>query len=131
MNELLCCQMATVDFVDWLETELRKRNMRPSDLARKADLDKGIISRTLNRERHPSAETLISIARGLSLPHEAIFRAAGLLPATLKADDTLRRIEHLYHTLEDPDNKQKALEFLEFLQTSEERGNHDKKGKKS
>jgi transcriptional regulator with XRE-family HTH domain len=123
--------MATVDFVNWLEVELRNRDWRPADLARKANLDKSVVSRILNSERRPEPETLIAIARALRLPPEQVFRVAGVLPSPHKADDTLRRIEHLYHTLEDPVNKQKALEFLEFLQTSEERGNHDKKGKKS
>ena len=74
------CHMATHDFADWLENALVTHNLTASELARRAGVDKGVISRLINRERAPSPETLSSIATALNLPPEIIFRAAGLLP---------------------------------------------------
>jgi len=72
--------MTTNDFAQWLEKALITNNLTASELARRAGVDKGVISRLINKERAPSPETLSSIAAALKLPPEIVFRAAGLLP---------------------------------------------------
>lgn len=68
-----------------------------------------------------------SVAEALKVPAEEVFRIAGLLPPEPPKDETLYRIEHLYHTLKESSSKTRALEFLEFLSQQEEKS--DRKGK--
>lgn len=67
-------------FATWLELELNKRDWRLSDLARRAQLDTGSVSRILNSTRKPGPEVCLAIARALNYPPETVFRLAGLLP---------------------------------------------------
>lgn len=121
-----------IKFRDWLLTTLEEKEWSQADLARHAKVSRTAISDAISGKRNVGKDLGLALARALNVPPDEIFRAAGLLPPTKDSDDTLKRIDHLYHTLEDPANKQKALEFLEFLRTSEERGEHHaKKGKKS
>lgn len=70
-----------------------------------------------------------SVAEALKLPLEEVYRAAGILPPERPKDETLYRIEHLYHTLKEDSSKTRALEFLEFL-SQQEGKNNDRKGKR-
>lgn len=104
--------------------------MSPAGLARKAGIDKGIISRTLNRERKPSPESLEAIARALKLPPEAVFRAAGLLPPKAETDPLIEEGTHILQQLEGED-KEDAIRYLRMrLQVAEERGEYNVRKKK-
>ena len=119
---LVYCQMATIDFSDWLFEELIKRGIKPAELARKAGLDKGIISRILNRERRPEPETLTSIARALRLPPEQIFRVAGLLPIDPKSDPLIEEGIHILRQLKGEDKEEAIRQLRLRVQVAEQRG---------
>lgn len=88
MLMIACCQMTIIEFSEWLQAELDHRGWNGNQLAVKAGLDRGIISRALNRERMPSPESLQSIAHALGYPAETVYRASGLLPkVTLDQED--------------------------------------------
>lgn len=123
--------MATTDFSEWLSAQLKNRNMSPAELARKAGIDKGIISRTLNRERKPSPESLEAIAHALKLPSEAVFRAAGLLPSGVEADSLTEEGVYILQQLEGED-KEDAIRYLRMrLQVAEERGKYSLRRRKN
>lgn len=61
--------------------------MSPADLAREAHLDQGLISRLRRDITRPTPETLDAIAKATNIPHEIIFRKAGLLPNGGAGDD--------------------------------------------
>jgi transcriptional regulator with XRE-family HTH domain len=67
------------DFPDWLNEQLRISGWKPTDLAKRAGIDDGVISRIISRERKPSSGTLKKIARALNLPEEEVFHAADIL----------------------------------------------------
>lgn len=114
--------MATIDFSDWLSVKLDEQEMKPADLARKAELDKSVVTRILNRERNPEPKTLTAIARALRLPPEQVFRAAGLLPPTSNTDSLTEEGIHILNQLEG-EYKDEALRQLRLrLQVQEERG---------
>ncbi len=105
--------------------------MSPAELARKAGIDKGIISRILNRERRPSPESLEAIARALKLPSETVFRAAGLLPSKVKTDPLTEEGLYILQQLEGED-KEDALRYLRMrLQVAEERGKYSVRKRKN
>jgi transcriptional regulator with XRE-family HTH domain len=109
--DIECCQMES--FSIWLENELRLRGMSPADLARASGKAPAVISRILNNERKPSNETLKAIARGLGLPIETVFRAAGLLPPISEAIEEEEELLHLFrHST--PEERKEILEWLRF-----------------
>lgn len=97
------CQMTINSFSDWLNTIIAERGLRPADLARLANINKGILSRILSNERRPAPETLESIARALRLPSVLVFQKAGLLPPSPQLDERRIRFETLLAELSDED----------------------------
>lgn len=73
-------KMPNLDFPEWLQSELDKRNWRPTDLAKRARLSDAAISRILRGSRNADTETLIAFADVFNISPITIFRAAGLLP---------------------------------------------------
>ena len=73
-----------VDFVDWLQKELDKRNWNRSELVRQArtkghKLTTSQVSRVMTREQVGTVEVIMAIASALDLPSEDVFRVRGWL----------------------------------------------------
>ncbi len=80
----LCAMPTTPDFPAWLETELERRGIDQSELARRASsagykIAPNTVSRILNRERDAGVEACIAIAAGLGISREEVFRERGWL----------------------------------------------------
>ena len=69
-----------IDFPTWLQSELDKRNWRPTDLAKRSRISDAAVSRILRGERNADTETLLSFANVFQISPLTIFRKAGLLP---------------------------------------------------
>lgn len=112
---LSCCVMTTtVDFGEWLKKELNTRKMRAVDLAKTSGVDKTIISRALNGERMPKPDSLMAIARGLKVPPDVVFRAAGIFPPVKQSDPISDEITYLISLLPLV-QKEVALRYMRFL----------------
>lgn len=98
-------------FITWLEAELLERDWRLADLARKANLDSGSISRILSGTRKPGPEVCVAIARALNYPPEVIFRLAGLLPPDPGVDPEEKEVLHLFRHLR-PEQRKLVLEAM-------------------
>lgn len=96
---------AIKDFSEWLREELEVREWKPTDLARRAELDDGIISRALSGARMPSTQSLEKMANAFDMPVDLIFRIAGLLPPVTEQEEwaarMYRRLERLPPDLRD------------------------------
>jgi transcriptional regulator with XRE-family HTH domain len=68
------------DFVAWVEEELKIRDWKPSDLAKQAGIDTGLLSRIMNRERQPGVEYCLAIAKAFRVHPAKAFMARGWLP---------------------------------------------------
>ena len=81
-----------VDFVDWLQKELDKRNWNRSELVRQArakghKLTTSQVSRVMTREQVGTVEVIMAIASALDLPSEDVFRVRGWLSdSAIKVD---------------------------------------------
>ena len=81
-----------VDFVDWLQKELDKRNWNRSELVRQArakghKLTTSQVSRVMTREQIGTVEVIMAIASALDLPSEDVFRVRGRLSdSAIKVD---------------------------------------------
>lgn len=111
-----------MDFSDWLLEQMNMRSWSQSDLARYSGLHRQSISDYINRRRNnPDPEALNSIARGLKLQPEEVFRAAGLLPRKPKEDELADRAEYLLNSFKTDEFRQIALATLETLLEQEEK----------
>jgi len=111
-----------IDFSDHLINILNVLNLSQIELARKARLDKSIISRLINRERKPTPETLLAIAKAINYPPEEVFRWAGFLPQNIEKDHLTEEAEFLLSQLS-PYQRQQAVKFIRFL-AEEKEGNN-------
>lgn len=68
-----------MDFSDWLQKELEKREWTQTELAKRSGVTTGQISRITNGTRQPGPDLCIAIAKGLNIPREELFRARGWL----------------------------------------------------
>lgn len=71
------------------------------------------------RKKQPSALVCQAIARGLSLPEEIVFRAAGLLSNLPPEDATLRELTDYARALT-PEQRQAVLRFARFVKSEDE-----------
>ena len=90
-------------FSEWLRTEMTKRTWSQSDLSRASGIHRAIISKIINQNSSPETETIKAIARGLQLPPEEVFRAAGLLPPVTEERSKMSELDHLANLLGDED----------------------------
>lgn len=117
-------------WVEWIISERQKAGWSQSELARIAQTTRQTINDYEQRRRvEPDEKILARISVALRYPPEHLLRIAHLLPDDPPKDETLYRIEHLYHTLKEDSSKSRALEFLEFLSQQEGKAN-DRKGKR-
>jgi transcriptional regulator with XRE-family HTH domain len=96
-----------MDFVNWLNEELGKRDWSIRELARRSGISHASISQVLNRHRYPGSDFCLAIARGLQLPPEEVFRRAGILPP--RAGETERpSLRQIWELLKGMDEAQLA-----------------------
>ena len=108
--------------------ELRKRDLSQADLSRMTGLSRQVISYYMSgKSKKPEVASIWAIANVLVIPYDEVHRAVYSLPPEPETDETLDRIDHLYHTLRDPGNKKKALEYMEFLKQQDEKGEYDER----
>ena len=118
-------------WVEWMKAERIKKQWSQTDLANEAHTTRQTINDYESKRRtKPDEKILGRISVALGYPADHLLRIARMLPPEPVKDETLYRIEHLYHTLKEDNNKTRALEFLEFL-SQQEGKNDDRKGKKS
>ena len=115
--------------VELIKQKAKDLKLDQVELATKANISPSQISRIFSFKSTASSENLANLAVAVRLPPDHILEIAGVLPHGPSQDGTLKKITHLYHTLKEPTNKKRALEFLEFLSEQEEK--NDRKGKGS
>lgn len=79
-------------FSEWLTEQMVVRDWTQADLARATGLSRGTVSNLLNNVRSPGSDVLRSIAKGLNLPPETVYRTAGLLPKKPAIDEQIEEI---------------------------------------
>ena len=104
------------EFSEWLEKELRLRNMTQAELTRKSGLSIAQVSRIVNMQSPAGVHALDSIAKAFDLPVETVFRAAGILPELPTLREAIKEImQYKLNELTD-DQVDEVLKFIEFIQ---------------
>ncbi len=112
-------------FGEWLASELARRNMTQSDLASSSGTTPAQISRIISGSRGVGEKALSMIAKGLDLPPETVFRAAGFLPPQKEVNELVEQLINQASVLDDED----IYELIEIAKVIKER--RDKYGVKN
>lgn len=99
-----------IAFVDWLLEEMNKQGLSQAALAKKAHVSRAAISNLINGARGAGRDLLVSIARGLGLPPETVFRAAGLFPASPDIDEDYENLKYMFEQM----SQKEKEEFLAY-----------------
>jgi transcriptional regulator with XRE-family HTH domain len=95
---------------EWLQKEMKIRNLNQSELARLAGVTRSVISKLINQNSSPAPETIESIAHALKLPPIVVFRAAGILPEEPEYVPLLDEWNAIFYELT-PEDQQEILEI--------------------
>lgn len=109
-----------LNFSDWLQVELDKRQWSQADLARASDLSRAVINKLLNGKTYPQPTTLQAIARAFKVPVESAYRAAGLLPESSESEFFVSEVAHKLSLIRDSQRRTTALRLLNALIDEEE-----------
>lgn len=91
-----------ITFSEWLTKKMSDMGFTQAAFSRATGLTRQAISYYLSgKSKQPDEFALQKIAKALNLPPEEVYRAAGIPLSPPEPDETLYRIEHLYHTLKD------------------------------
>jgi transcriptional regulator with XRE-family HTH domain len=107
-------------FAEWLQVEIDHRGWSQSDCARACDLNRAVINKLLNGKCRPQPTTLMAIARGLKIPVETAYRAAGLLPASADGEDANQELLFIFNSIQSPQRRTTAIMLLKALAAEDE-----------
>jgi transcriptional regulator with XRE-family HTH domain len=118
------------NFGKWLENQLEERGFTQSELARRARLTQSSISLVISGARQPGPDLVSAVARGLKLPPEQVYRAAGLLPPARDADPLTEEGIHILGQLEGEDKEEAIRQLRLRLEVAEKRGEYNARKRK-
>ena len=102
-------------FTEWLDDELRAREWKPADLAKKAGISRSIISLYVSGEREPGSEVCVKIARAFGVDPVDVLVIAGILEERDKERTPLRNFDKtvisLIQTLVSPEQQEGFIEI--------------------
>ena len=101
------------NFVAWLDREILTRGLTDAELSRRGGIVQSVIS-SARAGKLPSWTACVGIARGLNLPAEVVFRAAGHLPPVSISDQEKQELDHLYQQASSALRRQ-VLDYLRYL----------------
>lgn len=117
--------MSKIDFGEWLQNEINKRNWSQADLSRATGLTTSAISRLLTGERGPGPEAARAIAHALNLPEIYVFQVAGLITEKqIEEEEWPPSLAELIHHFLTSDEKQQE-EMLEIIRLLSKRKNEE------
>ena len=98
----------------WLASEIKRRGWSIRELARRAGVSHTTAADVLSKQRDPTADFCLGIARALNMPPEEVLRRAGILPPLpAPEDETFRQILEYVKRM-DVEDRQAVLEYVIF-----------------
>ncbi len=91
--------MGNEAFVQWLAERLEEEGWKGNELARRAGLSSGTISKVMTQAVMPTWEFCLAISRALRLRPEVVFRKAGLLPSRPAAVEEEEEVTNILRDL--------------------------------
>jgi transcriptional regulator with XRE-family HTH domain len=104
--------LVKITFGEWLKQIRKERDLSQSRLGEISGLHRSVINK-LESGTLPTPETLQQIARGLKMPVETVYSAAGLLSPMTSQTAQEKELIYLFNLL--PDNqKSEVIEYIRF-----------------
>ena len=101
-------------FSTWLINQMREQDLSQADLARASGLTRQTINYYLSaRSKQPDEFALQKIAKGLGLPIEEVYRAAGTPTSIPTKSVLIERILNIYESLP-LEEKENVMEYVEM-----------------
>ncbi len=95
---------------DWLKEQLERKGWRQADLARKSGLTTAEVSYlVLGKGKKPDPDTIDKLARGLEVPIEQVYRAAGYMEKAPEASEILEEMQYWYERMT-PEEREEWLQ---------------------
>jgi len=102
-----------MEFADWLRSEIERQGLTIADVAARGGTTPPTIWRIIRGERAAGVDSIIAIAKGLSIsPLEVFSRVIGQ-PLSERTEKEEKLI-YLFNQLDD-DKRQELLNFTDFL----------------
>lgn len=99
---------------DWINTRLKEMGWSQSELSKRSDVSRPLISQVLSGDKPPSADFCIKIAPALGETPEKLLRLAGILPAAPASEEgTLQELIDLARSLP-PEDQVEVLKYARF-----------------
>lgn len=118
-------------FADWLINQMQSRGWSQSDLARRANIHRQVVSGYINvKVAKPDEEILSKIAMGLGLPDSVVFQAAGIMKGDTPETQTIKEINYLVAGLPEDDKADVIAYIRHRLSLAEKREKHETKSKR-
>ena len=112
-----------MEFSEWLDSQLRKHGWSRSEAARRGNISASMMDKVINGYSKPGVKFIEGIARAFNIPPEEAFRAA--IGITNKSDDQFpEKIIRIVNSYTHPETKVKALDYLQYLATQEEKAEY-------
>ncbi len=73
-------RMNDLTFADWLNSELKIRNLTPADLSRLSGINDGLLSRHLRGKSTPTPKSLRKYALAFKIPIDKLYLLVGYYP---------------------------------------------------
>lgn len=116
------CHMTSQSFINWLQKNMKAQGIFPADVARRGKISEGALSKILNGDRRPSADTIAAIADSLGVSRAEAFFAAGYIERlgnnSPAVDELALRIEKL------PPDQKKLVDALIDTILIQQEGKH-------
>ena len=114
-----------MNFSEWLEKELEKRDWSYNELAKRAGLSSGYVSMVMTGQRRPKEKFCNAVARALNVPPVEVFRRAGILPPAPEETATVLEVVYLMSQLP-PEEQERLLitarAWIEAREREKQRG---------
>jgi transcriptional regulator with XRE-family HTH domain len=119
----------SMDFVEWLEEEMRQRKLSQAELARRGEISRSAINKLLNRQqKKPGIVMLEAIARGLDMPPSEIFRISGFGGQVTEKESLKDELDYLTQSM----SESELIEIIKYVRyRKEEKQANTKKSSRS
>jgi transcriptional regulator with XRE-family HTH domain len=102
-------------FIEFVESEMEKREWTRADLSRKSGISQPQITRVLNGAQSPGDVFIDGIARAFDLPVDIVYRAARELPADEKRSELEKQAVYWFEKIESEETKRKVVDIIKLF----------------
>jgi transcriptional regulator with XRE-family HTH domain len=121
--------MANKHFSTYLRDTMERANMSQRELARASGLSSATVSRILSGQREVELKSATKLARGLGVPVEEVYNAAGFIPDKTSSDPWVEKMMVKLSSLQNEQSRRTIESNIQFLLSEEKHDRRRNEGK--